>query len=1189
MKSKIYLFVLLLGFSMSSMFAQTSTKLESALKYIQSHAKDFELLESDYEKLQLSSEVYSQKSGVTFIYLNQTYNDIVIRNAMATVSIDKNGKVVYFANNFEKNIEKRIKTTKPTVAIESAITAAAGHLGVAYTSKPNSEGRNDQNKMTFSWPEVVKSDITTQLMFDVKGDELILVWNMNMDMAKNADYWDMNIDATNGNFASKLNLTVYCNHSKDAFAHHDHCQIKTFKTIQKNSVSTEQALSNNTAARYNVYAIPVESPNHGDRSIVNDDQYPVASPYGWHDVNGVAGPEFTITRGNNVYAYQDKNNDDSSDGPDTDGGAELNFDFPMDLNIDPRDNADATVTNLFYMVNMMHDVAQVLGFDEAAGNFQQRNYTGAPGAGDYVLAQAFDGANLPTPNLNNANFSTPSDGGNGRMQMYLWTNSGGAISVDEPENIAGFISEYGTGNFGAAIPGQNDAPITATVVVGRDNSPANPTAGCGTLVNTTETLGKIVMLDRGLCEFGRKVLNGQRAGAIAVIICNVAGVDNGTGDEIINMAAGAIGDQVNIPSIFMKKSDCDRIKFSIANGVPVTMTFKVRNRVGAEFLDGSLDNGIIAHEFGHGISNRLTGGRIAAGCLGNDEQMGEGWSDFFSLIMTHRPGDKASDARGIGTYADGQATTGRGIRTFPYSTDMSVNPQTFDDIKGTSAPHPLGAVWAAMLWDMYWKFVDLYGFDPDWTNEESGNYKGAFLVMEGMKFQPCSPGFIEGRDAILAADAVIYDGIHNCMIWEVFARRGLGINASGGSTGDRNDGTQGFEPLPTCLEELKITKTVTPLLAAGEEILVEIRAINHLPLRQTNVVISDELEQGLTYVDGSSSIVPTIVGNTLNFVIGDMEFDTPILLSYRVRTSTQNKSQTLFLDNFEGELDWDIVTEDGTSSWLPDYDLFRSPETSFSIENPPVDLDASLISTSYSIMGNNAAMRFWHRFNTQPGVDGGFVEISVDGGIFTLIPADKFIRNGYNSSIAYGTLAIPALRGWTGSSNGVWIDSYIDLREYVGKSVRFKFRFGANETTAPSTPNPGWYIDDFELMDLFKYQTRACITSDGSDPICTDVMETIINSDGMVNATDERFDHFQLQIFPNPAQDYIIMRAISPIAQDVNVSITSIDGRSIINTPVKLQSQANQWVVDTHTLKSGMYFVTIQSGIQSSVQKLIIR
>jgi hypothetical protein len=38
--------------------------------------------------------------------------------------------------------------------------------------------------------------------------------------------------------------------------------------------------------------------------------------------------------------------------------------------------------------------------------------------------------------------------------------------------------------------------------------------------------------------------------------------------------------------------------------------------------DGDLDNGVISHEYTHGISNRLTGGPSNAGCLQNGEQMG---------------------------------------------------------------------------------------------------------------------------------------------------------------------------------------------------------------------------------------------------------------------------------------------------------------------------------------------------------------------------------------------------------------------------------------------------------------------------------------------------------------------------------------------------------------------------------------
>src|SRR5262249_44568571 len=59
-------------------------------------------------------------------------------------------------------------------------------------------------------------------------------------------------------------------------------------------------------ASYNVIARPNESPQDGGFSVVTDPQDPVASPFGWHDTNGVAGAEFTDTRGNNVDAHLDR-------------------------------------------------------------------------------------------------------------------------------------------------------------------------------------------------------------------------------------------------------------------------------------------------------------------------------------------------------------------------------------------------------------------------------------------------------------------------------------------------------------------------------------------------------------------------------------------------------------------------------------------------------------------------------------------------------------------------------------------------------------------------------------------------------------------------------------------------------------------------------------------------------------------
>eukprot|EP00918_Siedleckia_nematoides_P004365 GHVU01009697.1.p1 GENE.GHVU01009697.1~~GHVU01009697.1.p1 ORF type:complete len:271 (+),score=22.80 GHVU01009697.1:49-813(+) len=158
------------------------------------------------------------------------------------------------------------------------------------------------------------------------------------------------------------------------------------------------------------------------------------------------------------------------------------------------------------------------------------------------------------------------------------------------------------------------------------------------------------------------------------------------------------------------------------------------------------------------------------------------------------PGDSGDDVRGIGTYAIGQPTSGNGIRTFPYSTDMVVNPHTYDDIKTESVPHGVGSVWCAMLWEMTWDLIDANGGTiGDIYTGTSGNNIAMQLVLDGMKLQSCSPGFVDGRDAILAADLATNGGANECLIWNAFARRGLGVGASQGTSGSVTDGTEAFD------------------------------------------------------------------------------------------------------------------------------------------------------------------------------------------------------------------------------------------------------------------------------------------------------------------------------------------------------------------------------------------------------------
>jgi extracellular elastinolytic metalloproteinase len=65
-----------------------------------------------------------------------------------------------------------------------------------------------------------------------------------------------------------------------------------------------------------------------------------------------------------------------------------------------------------------------------------------------------------------------------------------------------------------------------------------------------------------------------------------------------------------------------------------------------------------------------------------------------------------------------------------------------------------------------------------------------------MKLQPCSPGFVTGRDAILEADLIYNNGENRCYIWKAFAKRGLGYGATQGSSNNVMDGVESYEMPP---------------------------------------------------------------------------------------------------------------------------------------------------------------------------------------------------------------------------------------------------------------------------------------------------------------------------------------------------------------------------------------------------------
>jgi Fungalysin metallopeptidase (M36)/F5/8 type C domain/Fungalysin/Thermolysin Propeptide Motif len=176
--------------------------------------------------------------------------------------------------------------------------------------------------------------------------------------------------------------------------------------------------------------------------------------------------------------------------------------------------------------------------------------------------------------------------------------------------------------------------------------------------------------------------------------------------------------------------------------------------------DSSLDGDVVAHEYGHGISNRLIGN--ASGALTGIQSgaMGEGWSDYWAITT-------GNDGL-VGEYSTNDHVAG--IRRAAYTFPANPIHDSYADVgnAGFFEVHYDGEIWAATLWDLRTQL------GPPMTD---------VLVLNGMKFTPNRPSFLNARDGILQADQNLNGGANRCAIWTVFARHGMGVSAVG------NDGT----------------------------------------------------------------------------------------------------------------------------------------------------------------------------------------------------------------------------------------------------------------------------------------------------------------------------------------------------------------------------------------------------------------
>ncbi len=1179
------------------LFSQSQSPEDAAYRFIEQQKDAWELNSQDISDLELNSYHFGKKEKIHHFYFIQRHQGVKVHNAVTSVHLDEQGNAFNVDHRFVSDLASKVNVNTPAINQEAAVLACLNHLQIPSGNFDFTPLKRNGHKVQFDKGKISRADINVDLVYQNVNDEYRLAWDVNLDPVEGEDYWSMRMDALTGELLNKQSWTVHCNFHHKVNGDHDHstCIHEHYVTPNKSKVKTKQNESAAAASgTYNVFGevingtlVAYESPIHGDRNLLVTPHLEEANPFGWHDTNGEPGPEYTITRGNNVYAYLDLI-DNNTPEYSPDGGANLNFDFAWDANNEPEVQQDAAVTNLFFMVNYIHDFSYAYGFDAEAGNFQANNYGVAPGGGgDFVLAEAQDGGDIrDADHLNNANFATPADGGNGRMQMYLWERTGGRLlNVLAPEAVAG-LYQTATAGFGPQL--ENNPIIDAEVALAFDASQA-PTECCFSIENPEDVAGKVAMVDRGGCFFESKVVNAEAAGAIACIICNFE-------DAVEGLGATPDVDDPGIPSVMVSKSDCDLLKIYVEKGLRITLA--VPDASGPNFFDGDFDNGVVAHEFGHGISNRLTGGRLQAGCLGNSEQMGEGWSDFFTLVTTTTRDNTAEQKRGIGTWVSRETTDGNGIRPAPYTTDMSINDLTYGSEEITSIPHSLGSVWCTMLWDLYWAMVDEYGFDDDIINGTGGNNMATQLVMTGMKLQPCSPGFVDGRDAIFLADQMLFDGVNECLIWKVFARRGLGYNADQASNDSAADGIEDFNPLPTCIKELKLTKNINDtdnyadVVLAGESVNIVIDVVNHKDDAVTEVVVNDEIPAGATAVNISDG--GTFANGMVTWNLGTVETLQEFSLTYDFVTDGDAKSKSFWLDDVEaGNQFWAPVSQNSPAGNLEPNKFQVTSAISYSGNNSWGIINIALESIEnlilleeYTVIGTKPVLRFQHNFNTEAGLDAGYLQISTDATeTWTNINPEIF-KNQYPRPIDYGTFVIPFLSGFSGDSDG-WVDTWIDLTDYLGETVNLRFRFATDDN---GVGDVGWFIDDIEYLDMVNYNANACINSAEGDNTCDDLAnEGIKIEPELVNAVDDVDNpSLDFKAYPNPASQMVNLFVNNYNAKNTSLSIVNTSGQVVKELNLTLNQGIQTVPVDVSFLSNGFYFIRLNTDRGVAVEKVMI-
>ncbi len=472
-------------------------------------------------------------------------------------------------------------------------------------------------------------------------------------------------------------------------------------------------------------------------------------------------------------------------------------------------------------------------------------------------------------------------------------------------------------------------------------------------------------------------------------------------------------------------------------------------------IDASYDAEVVVHEYVHGLTTRLVGGpQNVISLLGAQSAgMGEGWSDWYAMSILSKPGDDPRASYPYGSYVTRKFN--QGIRRLAYSTDLKINPETYADIDPTQSRftsnvteiHNVGEVWCQALWEVRANFIDTYGF-------EKGKQMIEQLVTDALKITPINPSMLDGRDAILLADQINNNSVNQCLIWQGFAKRGMGFSAS--SLGATTQVHQAFDMPPYCQKTGTVSLNL-PTYLDGEMVQIRLGDADLIGQSSVKVIAASQktgdhkevqlirdknipglflgaIKVSLTTSSSNDGVLQSSVGDTIQIKYQDASNDQGQTVE-AVATARVLKLKSLLQDslengisNFTPDNKWGLTT---TFSHSPSHSFTDSPNGNYQNR-----ANAMLKVKKVDLTGlSGSRLVFWQRYQFERGFDFGFVEVKLPG------------------------QAWQAVAAFTGEQME-FKETTIDLSKFDGQKLRVRFRV----VTDGGNTADGWYVDDIQLL-----------------------------------------------------------------------------------------------------------------------------